>query len=134
MKIFINIIAVVLGLVIGMVVNMLIIKYGSVLIPNPDGYINTNEEGMRATMHLLTPKHFIIPWLAHALGTLSGAIIAFKIARIHQFYMASIVSLFFLVGGTYMVIILPSPTWFNIVDLGLAYIPMAWIANKIFST
>jgi hypothetical protein len=37
-----------------------------------------------------------------------------------------IASLFF-VGGIYMVMLLPSPLWFNLTDLILAYFPMAYL-------
>jgi hypothetical protein len=31
-------------------------------------------------MHLFEPRHFVMPFLAHALGTLAGALAAFLIA------------------------------------------------------
>jgi hypothetical protein len=37
-----------------------------------------------------------------------------------------IASLFF-AGGIYMVMLLPSPLWFNLTDLILAYFPMAFL-------
>jgi hypothetical protein len=37
----------------------------------------------------------------------------------------------FLIGGIVNVFLLPSPTWFSIVDLVGAYIPMAFIGGKI---
>jgi threonine/homoserine/homoserine lactone efflux protein len=39
----------------------------------------------------------------------------------------------FLAGGITNVLMLPSPLWFNIVDLVGAYIPMAWIGWKLAS-
>jgi hypothetical protein len=41
------------------------------------------------------------------------------------------IGVFFLAGGIANVFLLPSPTWFTIVDLSLAYIPMAWIAGLL---
>jgi hypothetical protein len=45
--------------------------------------------------------------------------------------MARIVGVFFLIGGIMMVVQVPSPLWFSIVDLALAYIPMACIGGRI---
>jgi hypothetical protein len=39
-------------------------------------------------------------------------------------------SLFF-VGGLQMVMELPSPMWFNVLDLGLAYFPMVWLGHRL---
>ena len=41
------------------------------------------------------------------------------------------IGVFFLLGGITMVFILPSPTWFNALDLSLAYIPMGYLAGKL---
>lgn len=43
------------------------------------------------------------------------------------------VALVFLYGGISMVSQVPSPMWFTVLDLGLAYIPMAWLATKMSS-
>jgi len=40
--------------------------------------------------------------------------------------------LVFFVGGVMMISMVPSPLWFNIVDLVFAYIPMSFIALKLF--
>lgn len=133
MKILINSGVLILGVVIGMIVNMLIIENGVLLIPNPVGYDNSSMEAMQDTIHLLEPKHFIMPWLAHALGTLVGAVITFNLAKSNQFYLALVVCVVFLIGGSMMVVSLPSPIWFNVVDLVLAYIPMAWVAKKLLN-
>lgn len=41
------------------------------------------------------------------------------------------VGIFFLLGGIANVYLLPSPTWFAIVDLVVAYIPMAYLGGKL---
>jgi hypothetical protein len=38
---------------------------------------------------------------------------------------------FFLIRGIINVILLPSPVWFTLTDLFLAYIPMAYLAGKL---
>ena len=37
----------------------------------------------------------------------------------------------FLLGGIMVNYMLPGPTWFAVVDIVFAYIPMAWIGGKI---
>lgn len=126
-----NILAIVLGLVIGSIVNMGLITISGSIIPPPNGVDNTTMEGLKESMHLFQPKHFIFPFLAHALGTLVGAILAAKIAASRKITFALIIGVFFLIGGIANVIMLPSPTWFSILDIVGAYIPMAWIGGKI---
>ena len=133
MKIVVNLIAVIIGVIVGGIINMLIIEYGVYLIPTPEAYDVTNMDTMLVSFHLLEPKHFIMPWMAHALGTFIGALLTFKVAKTNKFYLALIICVFFLFGGIYMVVLLPSPLWFTILDLGLAYLPMVWIINKYFS-
>jgi hypothetical protein len=45
--------------------------------------------------------------------------------------MAYIVVFFFLLGGIANVTMLPSPMWFTIADLALAYIPMGFLSIMI---
>ena len=131
MKIVRNILAVIFGLIIGGFVNMTIITYGGAIIPPPDG-INPNDfESIKENMHLYGKIHFVVPFLAHALGTFVGALIASLIASSHQLKFAIGIGCFYLMGGITMVMMLPSPMWFNILDLGFAYIPMGWLGWKL---
>ena len=122
------------GLVVGSAVNMGIIMISSSIIPPPEGADVTTMDGLKASMHLFEPKHFIFPFLAHALGTLVGAIVAALIAATHKMKFALAIGLFFIIGGIINVLTLPSPLWFTILDLAGAYIPMGWIAGKIASS
>ncbi len=126
-----NILAIVTGLVLGSIVNMGIIMISGSIIPPPEGADVTTMEGLKESMHLFQPKHFIFPFLAHALGTLVGAIIAASIAVNHKMKFALAIGVFFLIGGIVNIIMLPSPTWFAIVDLVGAYILMAWIGGEL---
>ena len=116
---------------IGSAVNMGIINVSGAIIPPPDGADVTTTEGLRATMHLFEPRHFIFPFLAHALGTFAGALLAAKIAVTHKLKFALGIGLFFLAGGIASVLMLPSPTWFTVLDLAVAYIPMGYLAGKL---
>ena len=126
-----NILAVIAGIVIGSLVNMGIIMISGSIIPPPDGADVTTTEGLKAAMHLFQPRHFIFPFLAHAIGTFAGAFLAALIAANHKMKFASGIGLFFLAGGVASVFMLPSPTWFTVVDLVGAYIPMAYLAGKL---
>lgn len=125
-----NILAVIAGLIFGSIVNMGIIMISGSIIPPPEGADVTTMEGLKAAMHLFEPKHFIMPFLAHALGTLAGAFLAAMIASKHKMKFAFAIGAFFLIGGIANVAMLPSPTWFAVLDIVGAYIPMAYIAGK----
>ena len=126
-----NILAIVTGVIIGSVVNMGFIMMSSSVIPPPDGADLTTTEGLIASMHLMEPKHFIFPFLAHALGTLVGAFLAVKIAATHKIRFALAIGTTFLIGGIINLMMLPSPLWFTILDLVGAYLPMAYLAWKL---
>lgn len=126
-----NILAVVLGLSIGGAVNMVIIMISSSIIPPPDGTDLTTMEGLLAAMPLMEPKHFLFPFLAHALGALVGAFIAAKIAANAKITFAMVIGVCFLIGGILNIVMLPSPLWFTLVDLVLGYLPMAYIGGKL---
>ena len=131
MRILRNILAVIAGATIGSIINMGIIELGPLIISNPEGFDNSTMEKLAETMHLLGPANFITVFLAHGLGTLAGAFVAAKIAASKQQVFAMVMGAWFLIGGIAAVYMFPAPTWYNIVDLALAYIPMAWIGWKL---
>ena len=126
-----NILAIIAGLIMGSAVNMGIIMISGSIIPTPEGVDNTTMEGLKAGMHLFQPKHFLFPFLAHAIGTFVGALLAAIIAANHKMLFAIVIGVFFLAGGIANVMMLPSPTWFTIVDLVGAYLPVAYFAGKL---
>lgn len=123
--------AVLAGIFVGGIANFGIIILSSSIIPPPDGVDVSNIENIKANIHLYKPIHFLFPFLAHSLGTFSGAVLAIKISK--QTKIVYMVALVFLYGGISMVTQVPSPMWFTVLDLGLAYIPMAWLATKMSS-
>ncbi|HEY8404538.1 MAG TPA: hypothetical protein VIK71_07995 [Flavobacteriales bacterium] len=129
-----NILGLILGILIGSLVNGWIITISGNIIPPPEGADLTTPEGLIQAMAIMQPKHFVMPFLAHAIGTLVGAFIAAKIAATHKRTFALVVGVVFLIGGIYMVTILPSPLWFNVLDLAVAYIPMAYIGWLLATT
>lgn len=126
-----NILAVIAGVVVGSLVNMGIIMVSGSIIPPPEGVDSTTVEGLKAGIHLFQPKHFLFPFLAHALGTFVGALVTAFIAKNRKLLFAMIIGVFFLAGGIGNVLMLPSPLWFTLVDLIGAYLPMAFLAAWI---
>ena len=130
-KILKNILALVAGFLLGSAVNMGLIMISGSVIPPPAGVDNSTMEGLKEGMHLFEVKHFIFPFLAHACGTFVGAFLVYLIAGSHQLKFALAIGCFFLLGGLINVFMLPTPLWFAIVDILVAYIPMAWIASLL---
>jgi hypothetical protein len=128
--IFRNIAGILTGLIIGSVVNMGIITISGSIIPPPNGADVTTMEGLKATMHLFEPKHFIFPFLAHSFGTFVGAFLAALIATNRKMNLALTIGFVFLIGGIANVCLLPSPIWYSILDIAGAYIPFAYVAGK----
>lgn len=126
-----NVLAVLLGLVIGSVVNMGLIMSGGDIIPPPEGADVTTMEGLRASMHLFEAKNFVFPFLAHALGTFAGALLAALIADTFKMRYALGIGVAFMLGGIINSFLLPAPSWFIVLDLMCAYIPMAWFGGKL---
>jgi len=126
-----NILAVVIGIVLGSVANMGIIMVSGSIIPPPEGADVTTTEGLKNSMHLFEPVHFIMPFLAHSMGTFLGALAAGTLAVTHRMKFALGVSAWFLIGGIISVLMLPSPVWFTILDLAAAYLPMGYLAGTL---
>jgi hypothetical protein len=126
-----NILAVVAGVLLGGLVNMGIVMLGPSIVAPPEGADVTTMEGLKASMHLFEPKNFVMPFLAHAIGTFVGAFIAGVLATTRKMWYTVGVGTWFLLGGVINVIILPSPVWFTVVDLAGAYLPMGYFAGKL---
>jgi uncharacterized membrane protein HdeD (DUF308 family) len=130
--VFRNILAVLCGIFAGGALNMAIIMVSGKIIPPPAGADLTTMEGLKASIHLFEPKHFVMPFLAHALGSLAGAFLAAFIATTQKMKFAFGIGGWFLLGGIINIIMLPSsPLWFTVLDLGVAYLPMAYLGGKI---
>lgn len=97
-----NILAIVAGIIAGGVVNMGLVMLGGAVIPAPAGADVTTTEGLKASMHLFTPVNFLFPFLAHAVGTFVGALVAALISINHKMVYALVVSILFLAAGLLM--------------------------------
>ena len=131
MNILRNILAVVVGALIGGTVNMAIIIASPQIIPLPEGINPGDMQSLVDNIHLFKPINFLMPFLAHALGTLVGAILAGVIAASHKMYFSLAIGGFFLLGGVSMAMDVDAPLWYDIVDIVLAYIPMGYLGYLI---
>ncbi len=126
-----NTLAVIVGFAAGSALNMALILLSPHVIPPPPGVDVSKVESMRASMHLYQPKHFLFPFLAHALGTLAGAFVAHRLSATRHALFAWSIGTLFLVGGITAATMIPAPAWFIALDLLGAYLPMAWLAIRL---
>jgi hypothetical protein len=125
-----NILAVIFGWLGGSIVNMGLIKFGHKLLPI-SGIDPNDINAIADVMPTLEFNYFIFPFLAHALGTLSGATIAGIIAASHKLKFSLGIGGLFLLGGIVVNYMIPGPTWFAVTDIVFAYLPMAWLGGKL---
>ena len=125
-----NILAIIIGWFIGSAVNMGLIETGHTLIPI-EGLDPNDTKALAKVMPTLSAKYFIFPFLAHALGTLIGAIVAGWVAASHKVRFSLAIGALFLLGGIAVSFMLPAPIWFIACDIIIAYIPMAWLGGLI---
>src|SRR5687767_3712520 len=107
MNIVRNILAVVVGLAVCMFVNGGVIAMSAAVIPPPEGMNVNYMESIKASMHLFQPKHFIMPFLAHALGSLLGGLAAALIAASHKMTFALAIGVVHLAGGIAAAFLIP---------------------------
>lgn len=128
---FRNFIALFGGAALGAIVNGAIIALQPYVLPLPQGIDPNDMESLTSAMMNFKWYNFVMPFLAHALGTLAGAYFAVRMTRQRQLFKAMAISAIFLFGGIHMVRMLPAPLWFEVLDLTLAYVPMGLLAYKI---
>ena len=126
-----NVLAVVIGVIVGALVNGALVTASPSVIPPPAGVDVTNMDSLRESIHLFEPRHFLMPFLAHALGTFAGALIACIVAVTYKHKIAMAVGILFLLGGIMAAFMIPAPAWFIALDLLVAYLPMAWLATRL---
>jgi hypothetical protein len=126
-----NVVAILAGIAIGGGVNIALITLSPSLIPPPAGVDVNNAESLSKAMHLFEPRHFVMPFLAHAVGTLAGALAAYLIAASYKAQIAYMIGAVFLCGGVAASFMIPAPAWFIALDLLAAYLPTAWLGVQI---
>lgn len=127
-----NILAVIAGGIFGGVINGGLITVLGGMVELPAGVDPNNLEDIKNNIHLYSTSALLAPFAAHAIGTLAGAFMAARLAASHHMILALFIGVFFLVGGFMMVQMIPNtPTWFKLLDLLGAYLPMAFIGGRI---
>lgn len=125
-----NALAVIAGLLLGSIANMALVIAAPHVIPLPAGIDVNDPKSLAAGMPLLAPKHFLFPFLAHAVGTFVGALTAHLIAATRRNTLATVIGVLFLAGGIAACFMIPAPVWFVGLDLLVAYLPMAWLGAR----
>ena len=100
-------------------------------MPLPVGADTATTEGLRQAITMFGPEHFLFPWLGHAIGTFAGVVIAVLIQQSASKIIPIIITCAFLIGGIMMVMQIPSPLWFDVVDLAGAYLPMGYLGYRV---
>lgn len=126
-----NIAACFTGVILGGGVNMMLVMVGPSVIPPPPGVDVTDAEAIRNSIDLFEARHFLFPFLAHSIGTLVGALVAYLVAASHKNRFALVIGALFLLGGIAASSMIPAPAWFIVLDLVAAYIPMAWLGGRL---
>lgn len=122
-----NILAVVAGFGTCLLLNGLLLDLFMRLIPPPAGF----DPNTPSTYTLLEARHFIAPFLAHAVPSLIGGWLAARLAAARPMTFALVVGGLHLLGGIAAAFMIPAPTWFIALDLVVAYLPMAWLGGRL---
>ena len=121
MKFLLNLSRVIAALFAGSIINMCFVWLGQQWFPAPAGFKNA------------LPLHFLFPFLAHAMGTLSAAMLMCWLKPKETRRYALIIGIIFLIGGISACFMIPAPWWFIAADLLLAYIPMALLGEYLYN-
>jgi hypothetical protein len=122
-----NVVGVLVGAIVCVLLNGFLLGLMMGLVGTPAGF----DPADLATFTLLERKHFLSPFVAHAVPSLIGGLIAALVAATRKVTCALIVGGLHLLGGIVAAFIIPAPAWFIALDLSVAYLPMAWIGGKI---
>lgn len=131
MKFLRTVLAVIVGLFIGGSVNSGIVAISGKVFPLPEGVDPNDINSIIAHIGEYQPHHFIMPFLAHAMGTLVAGLIIALLTHREKKVLWWIPGLLFFVGGAIAIVMIPAPLWFNALDLLVAYFPMAYLGNWI---
>lgn len=124
MKYFLRFVFVVIATFIGGIANYAFVELGYLVVPSPEGFnMHDEKEFMLAVSHF-QPIHYLFPFLAHGIGSFVAAYLATKALGTKSAWVLP--SALFLIGGMMMIQLVPSPIWFTILDLGLAYLPAGY--------
>ena len=101
------------------------------MIPPPEGVDVSKAESIAENINRFSVRHYITPFLAHAVGTFAGALAAHYISSTTKNISSHIVGGLFLTVGIYACTQIPAPAWFMALDVLVAYIPMGFAAAVV---
>lgn len=122
-----NALAVLVGVIVCLLLNGLLLGMMMNAIGTPSGF---NPEDPN-TYALLEAKHYLSPFIAHAIPSFIGGAIAALIATSRKVTFALVVGALHLLGGIAAAFMIPAPAWFIALDLIVAYLPMAWLGGRL---
>ncbi len=132
MRILFSVLATIGGLFLGGMLNGAILFGGGALLPPPEGVDVNNIESINAHIHEYSVLQLMVPFAAHAAGTLLAAFLAARFAPAGKLVVALVIGGLFLAAGISAVIMISnSPLWFSGLDLIVAYIPMALLGWRL---
>ncbi|MFM7566891.1 MAG: hypothetical protein ACKO4K_09105 [Flavobacteriales bacterium] len=111
------------GLLTGGMVNGSFIHLGKLAFPYPPNF-------SMDLFYTLPLKYYLFPFMAHALGTLSGCLIYLRIAAKHSLWPVYVIGTAFFGRDVLVGTMINAPLWFDVFDLVLAYFPMAWLSTR----
>ena len=126
-----NALAVIGGWLSGSALNMGLVTIGHVVYPIESLSDPNDLEALAAIMPTLSTEYFIFPFLAHAGGSFLGGLVAGLFAANRHMLFALIVGAIFFLGGIVVAYLIPAPSWFVLLDLIVAYLPMAWLGGLL---
>lgn len=130
-----TILVVLAGIIVGGLVNYALVMVGAAVVPPPEGVDVSDIESIRANIGAYSVTQLLPPFFAHAIGTLAGAALATKLAVRKRLGPALFIGAWFLIGGITMIVSIPeTPAWFAVLDLGVAYLPMAWLGWRLVAS
>ena len=134
-RVAIGIAAVVVGTLLGMVVMTGLHSASALVYPPPEGIDLMSSDPLkqalaRAWMETLPAGAFVLAWMAHWMGCMSGAAIASLIDGRRSIVPAAVVGALFTVAGILNLREIPHPSWFGFVDVP-SYLLVALIAGKL---
>jgi hypothetical protein len=124
-----NVLAVLVGAAVCLFLNGLLLGLMMKVIPPPSGFDPANA----STYSLLQASHLMAPFIAHAVPSFVGGLIAALIAASRKMTFALVVGGFHLIGGIAAAFMIPAPAWFVALDLLVAYLPMAWLGGRVIT-
>ncbi|WP_182869140.1 hypothetical protein [Stieleria mannarensis] len=127
-----NVVAIVAGLIAGSIFNMALVSVSHVVYPLPDGIDPNDFEAFRTHVETngMPTGALLIVLAAHAGGSFVSGLVCGLVAKRAWYIAAGILGILWMCGGISMLMMLPAPIWFAVVDIVL-YVPAALLGVRL---